>query len=114
MRVNLIKEQTVRNFAQKHATSVPSFEKWIDEVRNSEWDQPKDMKNTFNSVDFLGKGSHRAIFNVSGNNYRVICKYRFGNKSVRLYVVWLGTHAEYTTLCKSEEQYTADNHKKYI
>lgn len=86
MRVNLIKEQAVRNFAQQHASSISSFEKWIDELRSADWDTPEDMAATFNSVDKLGKGSSRVVFNVSGNNYRVICKYAFGKNTVFLFV----------------------------
>jgi len=57
MKVNLVKEQTVRNFALKHASSIPSFEKWIDDIRGANWEKPEDIRTTFNSVDFLGKGS---------------------------------------------------------
>ena len=113
MKVNLVKEQTVRNFAKKHASSIPSFEKWIDDIRSSNWEKPEDIRVKFNSVDFLGKGSSIAIFNVSGNDYRVISKYRFGNKSVFLFVCWIGTHDEYTDLCNKGGQYTAENFKDY-
>jgi len=46
MKVNLVKEQTVRNFARNHASSIPSFEKWIDEIRVTNWNKPEDMKKT--------------------------------------------------------------------
>lgn len=114
MRVNLIKAITVRNYARKHAGAKASCEDFISRIKAADWEKPEDMKETFASVDFLGGGSYRAVFNIGGNNHRIICKYRFGNQSVRLYVLWLGTHAEYTTLCHKGEQYTADNHENYI
>lgn len=114
MKVNLIKEQTVRNFAHNHAISVLSFENWIDKIRNADWEKPDDMKSTFSSVKLLGKSSNRVKFNISGNDYRVICKYLFGDKNVFLFVLWIGTHAEYTDICNKGEQYTAENFKDYI
>jgi len=113
MKVNLIKKQTIRNFSRKHASSDSSFETWFNIVENANWNQPVDVKNTFNSVDFIGKGSERVIFNVGGNDYRIICKYKFGKKSVHLFVIWIGTHAEYTELCSNNEQYTAENFRKF-
>lgn len=114
MKVSLVKAQTVLNYAKKHAESKASCEDFISRIKAADWERPDDMKKTFGSVDVLGDGSYRAVFNIGGNNHRIICKYRFGNNSVRLYVLWLGTHAEYTTLCNKGEQYTADNHEKYI
>jgi len=78
MKVHLIKAKTIRKFAKKHAESISSFESWIDLVKHANWNVPEDMKQTFGSVDILGKGSQRAVFNVGGNNYRIICKYQFG------------------------------------
>jgi len=113
MKVNLIKQQTIFAYARKHAESGVSCEDFINKVKSANWEIPEDMKETFGSVDVLGKGSQRIVFNIGGNNHRIICKFRFGRTSVRLYVLWLGTHAEYSALCKKGEQYTAWNHTDY-
>ena len=63
------------------------------------------MISTFNSADILGRGSDRIVFNIAGNNFRLICKYHFGKEKVHLFVKWIGTHAEYTKLCKDAKQY---------
>jgi mRNA interferase HigB len=113
MRVNLVKEQTVRNFAQIHATSVKSFEKWIFTVKNADWNLPEDIKKTFNSADILGRNSHRVVFDVGGNKFRIICKISFGSNTVFLFVSWIGTHAHYTSLCGKGEQFEAENFLNY-
>lgn len=113
MRVSLVKEQTIINYSKKHAESVSSCMAWIKKINKANWNKPEDMNQTFPSVSFLGKGSQKAIFNIGGNNHRIICKYRFGNTSARLYIHWLGTHAEYTKLCDKGDQYRAENHKEY-
>jgi mRNA interferase HigB len=110
MHVHLIKAKTIREFAQIHASSISSFEAWISTVQSADWDSPNDMFQTFASVDLLGKGSNRAIFDVGGNNYRIICSYYFNGEigTVTLFVKWIGTHAEYDRLCEREDQYKVD------
>lgn len=60
---------------------------------------------TFNHADILGRGVNRVVFNIGGNSYRLICKYFFGRTMVHLFVVWVGTHAEYDKLCGEQKQY---------
>ena len=60
---------------------------------------------TFGSADLLGNGSNRVVFDIGGNNYRMICKYQFLESEVRLYIKWIGTHAQYTKLCNNNNQY---------
>lgn len=57
-------------------------------------------------IFWASKGSNRVIFNVGGNNYRIICTYRFKKMKAHLYVNWIGTHAEYDKLCNDGIQYT--------
>lgn len=101
MKVYLIKAKTVRNFAQNHASSISSFEAWINKVQHADWDSPNDMSQTFASVDLLGNGSNRVIFDVGGINFRIICSYYFNEEidTATLFVKWIGTHAEYDKLC---------------
>lgn len=105
MRVNLIKQKTIRNYVLENARSKVSFEEWLTKIKTADWKIPEDIKRTFNSADLLGKNSHRVIFDIAGNNYRLICKYAFGENEVHLFVCWIGTHAEYTKLCGKKEQY---------
>jgi mRNA interferase HigB len=106
MRVHLIKKQTIADFIKLHQRSKTSLEDWIEKLRLAEWEQPGDIKLTYNTADILGKGSHRIVFDIAGNNYRMICKYVFGAQQVHLFVCWIGTHAEYDKICKQGHQYT--------
>ena len=110
MKVHLIKKQTIEDYILSHAPARISFISWITAIKYSDWDYPDDIKQTFSSVDLLGKGTNRAVFNIGGNNYRMICKYYFGNERVHLFVCWLGTHAEYDKLCELRMQYTVNLH----
>jgi len=110
MRVHLIKKQTIQNYVDRHASGKSSFENWVTAVKYAEWDTPNDIQQTFGSADLLGNGSSRVIFNIGGNNYRMICKYHFGFTQVRLFVCWIGIHAEYDELCDHREQYTVNEY----
>lgn len=105
MKVHLIKKQSIEDYVSKNARSRSSFEIWFSIIRRADWVAPEDIISTFNSADILGKGSERVVFNVGGNSYRMICKYHFGRMRVHLFVMWIGTHAEYTRLCSSGKQY---------
>ena len=108
MKVHLIKERTIWDYVRKHASSRPGFSRWLEILKSADWEQPEDMSATFRTVDILGYGSKRVIFDIGGNNYRLICKYNFGVTKVHLFIKWTGTHAEYTRLCDDNKQYTVD------
>jgi len=110
MKIHLIKLQSVECFVKENAQSRVAFQAWLSIIKRVEWNSPGDMTTTFNSADLLGNGSERVVFNIGGNNYRMICKYFFGEARVHLFVKWIGSHAEYTKLSKEGKQYTANKY----
>jgi mRNA interferase HigB len=110
MRVHLIKKQTIEDFVKENAAGRIPFTEWLSKMKFAEWNTAADIKKTFASSDLLGKGSERVVFDIGGNNFRMICKYMFGEKQVHLFVCWLGTHAAYDKLCKANKQYTIDDY----
>lgn len=110
MKVHLIRKETIEAYVAQNARSRPSFASWIAAVKYADWDVPSDIKETFGSADILGRSSNRVVFDIAGNNYRMICKYVFGEKQVHLFICWIGTHAEYDELCDDGEQYTVTDY----
>lgn len=108
MKVHLVKKQTIEDYVSRNSRSKTSFEIWFSILKKADWDEPGDITSTFNSADILGKSSNRVLFNLGGNRYRLICRFHFGTKMVHLFVKWIGTHGEYTKLCKEGKQYTVD------
>lgn len=106
MKVHLIRKQTIEDFARRHPASRSSLEDWLEKIKQADWEKPADMQATFNTADLLGRGSARVVFDIAGNNYRIICKYAFGDNQVHLFVCWMGTHAKYTRFCTKNEQFT--------
>lgn len=105
MKVHLIKKQSIEDYVKHNAQSKRAFEQWLSILKRADWNIPSEIISTFNTADILGNGSNRVIFNVGGNKYRMICKYNFGETKAHLFVKWIGTHSDYTTLCKEGEQY---------
>jgi mRNA interferase HigB len=106
MKVHLIRKETIENYIIRNPNSNIFFENWLEKIKNSDWEKPLDMKQTFASVDLLGKHSKRAVFDIGGNNYRMICKCAFGIKQIHLFICWIGTHSEYDSICRAGDQYT--------
>ena len=86
MKVHLIKKQAIEDFVTGHAASKRSFEYWVSSVKYAEWNTPEDIQRTFGTADLLGGGINRVVFDIGGNNYRMICKYHFGITKVHLFV----------------------------
>lgn len=105
MKVHLIKKQSIEEYMLQNARSRPSFRLWLNLLKHADWEEPAHIMETFATADLLGNGSDRVVFNIAGNNYRVICKYHIGITRVHLYVKWIGTHAAYTELCNNGNQY---------
>ena len=44
MKVSIVKEQTVRNYARKHAESRASCVDFMSRISAADWEKPEDMK----------------------------------------------------------------------
>lgn len=67
-----------------------ALQEWTAIVKRSEWKCFADVKETFNSVDNVGNQHY--VFNVKGNNYRLVVVIKFTVKFV--YIRFVGTHKE--------------------
>ena len=110
MKVHLVRKETIEGFSLLHPQSRSSFTLWLRTLKEANWMRPDDIKESFSSADLLGRGTNRAVFDIGGNKYRLICHYVFGARQVHLFICWIGTHAEYTKICKNNEQYTINSH----
>jgi mRNA interferase HigB len=110
MKTHLIKKQSIEDYIVKNSQSRASFEIWLSILKRADWNDPNDIVSTFNNADILGNGSDRVVFNIGGNNYRMICKFHFGYMKIHLFIKWIGTHAEYTKLCNDGKQFEINSY----
>jgi len=95
--MKIANKELLNAFVQSHARSVKSLNKWINDVSNASWSNHAELKQTFPSADYVKNG--RYVFNVGGNNYRIVAVVVFiaGTMVIR----WVGTHAEYDKIDSS-------------
>ena len=82
---------TLRAFWRRHPDSIRALEGWYDRVERADWESPPQLKADYPSASILG--DNRVVFNIRGNNYRLVARIDYQLK--RVYVLFVGTHAEY-------------------
>ena len=89
--MRVIKRQTLIEYYTKEPKAKDALEYWFDKTSKAVWTCFADMKKTFNSVDSVG--NQRYVFNIKGNNYRLVVVVKFTISQVLIRFV--GTHKEY-------------------
>ncbi len=103
--MRIIAKKTLVNFYYEHVSSKASLEAWFSEVLEQEWDMPSDVIRQYSAADVItGK---RFVFNIKGNDFRLVVDVEFKLKIV--FVVWIGTHAQYDKIKVEEVQYVKSN-----
>jgi mRNA interferase HigB len=87
----IIAKATIREFVEMHNDAERSLHTWYELTTAADWRNFNEMKNTFNSVDAVG--NDRYVFNVKGNDYRLIALIIFKVRTV--FILFIGTHKEY-------------------
>ncbi len=96
--MRIFTEQALKDFSQRYPETKTALQEWSTKVKKSDWTCFSDIKKTFNSVDFVG--NQRYVFNIKGNNYRLVVVIKFTIKFV--YIRFIGTHDEYDKIdCKT-------------
>lgn len=89
MRVVAIK--TLRDFWAVYPDSEQPLLAWYDEASKAMWTQPADIKANYANASILK--SRRVVFNIKGNDYRLIVAIAY--KVGLVYVKFIGTHKQY-------------------
>ncbi len=74
-----------------HRDAEQPLRAWFAEAKKADWKQPADILCHYSNSRVLGK--NRAVFNIKGNDYRMVVIVRYDKGSV--FVRFVGTHAEY-------------------
>lgn len=92
--MRIFTEQALKEYAENHPDSRVALQEWTTIVKRSKWTCFADIKKTFNSVDNVG--NQRYVFNIKGNNYRLVVVIKFTIQFV--YIRFIGTHKEYNKI----------------
>lgn len=81
----------IREFAGRYHDADIALRDWYKKTQNSSWKNLADIKETFNTADYVG--NNRFVFNIKGNHYRLVAIIIFASQKV--YIRFIGTHKEY-------------------
>ena len=89
MRITAIK--TLSQFWARHRDAEESLKTWYAEAASAQWKTPRDILERYRSADILP--GNRVVFNIKGNQYRLVVKIHYNTGIV--YIRFVGTHTEY-------------------
>jgi mRNA interferase HigB len=96
--MRIVTYKRIQAFIENHKDSKTALEEWYFKTTKAEWRNFSDIKRSFNSADYVG--NNRFVFNIKGNNYRLVAIIIFASQKV--YVRFIGTHSSYEkTDCKN-------------
>lgn len=70
-------------------------------MKYSDWNNPAELKLKYKNASIIS--SKRVVFNIKGNEYRLITDIEYKMKIV--FVIWFGTHTEYNKINAKEVEY---------
>ncbi|MEO9964244.1 MAG: type II toxin-antitoxin system HigB family toxin [Reichenbachiella sp.] len=96
--MRVVSRKKLVDYYSKHSTSKVALEDWYKKVNKAKWINLNQLKNDFLSADYVG--NNRVIFNIKGNDFRLVAIIIYVSQKV--YVRWIGTHAEYDKINAKE------------
>lgn len=90
--MHIISYKAIREYYEKHAAAKPYLTAWFKTTKKAEWGSVNEMRLDYPSAEMVGDG--KVVFNIKANDYRLVALVGF--KTKRVFVLWIGTHAEYS------------------
>jgi mRNA interferase HigB len=89
--MHVVSLKKLREFWQRHGASEQALRTWYHEACHASWRSFAEIREQYRSADCLP--GNRVVFDIKGNHYRLIAKIHYN--SGRLFIRFVGTHAEY-------------------
>jgi mRNA interferase HigB len=88
--MHVISRKALRDFWQRHVESEQPLRRWYKVMATRDFRSFAELREAFPTADLV---DDLTIFNIAGNNYRLIASIHFNRHKV--YVRHVLTHAEY-------------------
>jgi mRNA interferase HigB len=88
--MHVISQKRLRIFWQEYGQAEAALRAWYRVVRTARWMRFMDVRATYPHADLVGKF---IVFNVGGNNYRLVTEINFNTHNV--FIRHVLTHDEY-------------------
>ncbi len=97
----VISKAILRDFTNKHPDSTTAIQQWYEITSQADWKHFAEMKDSFNSADSVG--NDRYVFNIRGNEYRIVALILFSIRTV--FILFVGSHKEYDKIDASKVEF---------
>ena len=88
---NIITRRTLLAYCRLYPAAAIALQQWYAELLNQEFTTFNQLKAVYASASIVG--DDRVVFNIMGNNYRLVVRFAFAYKAIQ--IKWFGTHREY-------------------
>jgi len=91
--MRIVSHKRLKEFyeAKGREDSRVALQRWYDIAEKAEWKNLSDVKVDFPATDYVGNQHY--VFNIRGNNYRLVVAIKFTMNSI--FIRFVGTHKEY-------------------
>ena len=96
--MRIISKKTLVVFYETCADAKTALEEWYDKTEDAEWENIAQIKQMFHSADYVG--NNRVVFNIKGNQYRLVALVLLRIK--RVYIRFVGAHKDYDRITDIE------------
>ncbi|MCX6603018.1 MAG: type II toxin-antitoxin system HigB family toxin [Acidobacteria bacterium] len=89
--MRVISKPAIIDFSDEHRDALAPLMNWYRITKGAEWNALADVRRDFAHADVVGR---RTVFNIHGNNYRLIARINYTTK--RVFILHILTHADYS------------------
>jgi len=89
--MRVIAVSTLQALWKRHPQAEVPLRSWHAEASRADWATPNAIKAAHRDASFLG--NKRVIFNIKGNDYRLVVAVHYDKR--RMFIRFVGTHREY-------------------
>ena len=88
--MHIISKKRLVEFYTIHPIAKSPLLQWFQEIKKSDFQNIEEIRSLYPHADKVGR---RTIFNIGGNNYRLITRINY--RSQKVFIVRILTHSEY-------------------
>jgi mRNA interferase HigB len=88
--VRVIGKPAILTFSKRHDDALVPLVNWYRITKRANWNSLVDVRKDFAHADIVGR---RTVFNIHGNDYRLIARVNY--KTKRVFILHILTHTEY-------------------
>lgn len=89
--MNIIVKRAIIYYSDKYPPARNALLIWYNEFLKANFTSFNELKAVYGNASIVG--NNRVIFNIKGNDYRLIVSVNFQQRAA--YIIWFGTHGEY-------------------